>query len=198
MTPEATASNQLYLAQFRSHRGDPLSFIINALCRGSHSHSAWYDPTTGEIIEAYYPRVRRRPLGEGEAQDIDFSAVPRFTFKQWAGIRDYCQQAIDAHEPYSIPGLFRFCAFPRMFLGNGIEGNGKYATFCSQFVFESAQFGCGHRFLNTYSYTVDPEHLGWSTDFVPVTTIPLFPVRADENRGGPAVDLHGLKGAVAA
>ncbi len=150
------------IALFRSHRHDPLSFAIDALTRGGYCHAGVWDEKTKRLVEAYWPAVRERSLSPGEEADIDFFRVAGWTPAMEAAAQAYCDEAIAAHEPYSIAGLFRFLAPARVFLGDGQEGNAKLPTFCSQFAFEVVQHAGGIRLQNAPSYEVDPTHLSWS------------------------------------
>lgn len=152
----------MFVAIFRHHDRDPLSWAISAITRGPYVHAALYFPLWGQIVEAYWPRVRMRPLKPGEAAGIDFFRIPTLTRDGEARIAGYCKAAIANHEAYSIPNLFRFLAPARVFLGEGREGNGRYPTFCSQFVMEALLNGDGIRLQNAHSYEVDPVRLSWS------------------------------------
>lgn len=152
------------IALFRHHAHDPLSYLISALTRGPYVHAAIYFEDTDDLYEAYWPKVRKRKFTAGEKQGVDFFRVRGLNPDGERGIRAYCEAAVAAHEPYSILGLFRFLAPARVFLGDGKEGDGKFATFCSQFDMEAVLNGAGIRLLNAPSYEVAPAQLAWSPE----------------------------------
>ena len=152
----------MLVALFRRHTRDPLSLFISAVTWGAYVHAALYFETSGELVEAYWPAVRRRTLAPGETSGIDFFRLAGLDANVERHCRSYADAAVAAHEAYSIEGLFRFLAPARVFLGDGREGCGRYPTFCSQFVMEVVKNGANLQLQNAPSFEVDPTHLSWS------------------------------------
>lgn len=154
----------LQVALFTNHANDPLSFAIKAIMRTSYTHAALRVSDT-DIIEAYWPMVRRRALNPGELAGIDLFNVVGLTPEREAGVLAFCNLAIAHQEHYSVANLFRFLPFARPMLGEATDASpGSNPVFCSQFVFDALTHGGGIPIFSneTNSYEVDPGHLAWS------------------------------------
>jgi len=152
------------VALFTNHANDPLSFAIKAIMRTSYTHAALLVSDT-EIIEAYWPVVRRRTLNPGELNGIDLFDIVGLTPEREKGVLAFCELAIQHQEHYSVTNLFRFLPFARPVLGEASDtGTGTNPVFCSQFVFDALTHGGGIQIFSdeTNSYEVDPGHLAWS------------------------------------
>lgn len=153
---------------FKHHANDPLSFFIAALTRGQYVHAAMLeDEKTNTIIEAFWPHVRRRVLGNDELSGIDVFSIKDITPAQEQETLDYARQCLLGGESYSVVNLFRFLPMARAVLGEGQAETQSDPTFCSQFVFKSVLHGGGITLLRAHSEDVDPEHLSWSPLLVP-------------------------------
>jgi hypothetical protein len=162
---------------FRSHQRDWLSWFISALTRGSYVHASILlgsgKPEEGNwIIEAFWPRVRRRQLANNELATIDVFSVKGITPTQEAGVVAYAYEAVRIRTPYSILNLFRFLAFLRVFLGEGYGERIGDPTICSQFaqravrdadgVLTPGGVANGIELVRAHSEDVDPVRLGES------------------------------------
>jgi hypothetical protein len=65
---------------FQHHANDPLSWAIKQVTREPYVHAAiLVDETKNEIIEAFFPHVRRRALEDSELSGIDvFEVAPGY------------------------------------------------------------------------------------------------------------------------
>lgn len=153
------------ILQFRDHAHDPLSWVIKEATREEYVHSAaLVNEATHEIIEAYYPHVRKRVLADAELAGIDVFAIDGITPAQEAAMVAWLEKARTDHAPYSIANLFRFEAPFRLVIGEAQSPTTPNASeFCSQLVFSAAEYGAGIKLLNTQSYKVAPGYLTWST-----------------------------------
>ena len=150
------------VAIFRQHKGDPLCFAISALMRTGYSHAA-LEVEEGEIVEAFWPCVRRRKLDPSELPGIDFFEIAGLDAVKAQLIREYCEARIGAKARYSIWNFFRFLPWFRFFFGEAKDDGKTSAVFCSQFVFDALRSGGIPLFSAlTNSWEVDPGHLAWS------------------------------------
>lgn len=148
---------------FQHHTNDPLSWAIKQITRGPYVHAAvLVDETKNEIIEAFFPHVRRRPLGNAELSGIDVFAVTGITPEQEKAVVDYCESCLTEGENYSIANLFRFLPGVRDIIGEASDDSARNAVFCSQFAFDAVHRGGGIQLLNVHSYEVAPVYLAWS------------------------------------
>jgi hypothetical protein len=112
---------------YKSHKGDPLCFAIDALTRGEYCHAAilvessivqaairqqWgakYDLSTlgHMLVESYFPHVRPRVLTSGELPGIDVFSVPCLGPDKEIAVEHYCASNIQEIN-YSVRDLFLF------------------------------------------------------------------------------------------
>lgn len=148
---------------FQHHANDPLSWAIKQVTREPYVHAAiLVDESTNEIIEAYFPHVRRRALADTELAGIDVFAVAGISPEQDKDVVDYCTNCLTTGESYSIANLFRFLPVARDLIGEGTDAGPQSSVFCSQFVFDAVHRGGGIQLLNAHSYEVAPGYLAWS------------------------------------
>ena len=161
------------ILQFRVHAGDPLSWAIKQMTWEDYTHSAvLVDEVTKEIVEAYFPHVRRRALLPSEYAGIDVYAIQDLTSTQEQGILTWLDAARTDKAEYNVGNLLRFVPLVRDALGQPViptQPNGSES--CSQLVFSACEYGGGIKLLNTESYKVDPGHLTWSTRLVKVAPL---------------------------
>lgn len=148
---------------FRTHVGDPLSEVIDAVTRGTHTHAAILtDEGTNTICEAYVPHVRFRQLKDSELAGIDVYDITGLTPEKEAGVLAYCKEAAAVQEPYSIENLERFNPLLRAIIGEAKDVDVHSPVICSQFDMDAFERGGGIKLLNVPSYKVAPEYLAWS------------------------------------
>jgi len=148
---------------FQHHASDPLSWAIKQITREPYVHAAiLVDETKNEIIEAYFPHVRRRTLADAELAGIDVFAVAGISPEQEAAVVKYAAECITQGTDYSIANLFRFLPVARDLIGEGTDTGPQSAVFCSQFAFDAVHRGGGIQLLNAHSYEVAPGYLAWS------------------------------------
>lgn len=153
---------------FQFHANDPLSWAIKQVTRSPYTHAALLvDEKTNMIVEAFYPHVRQRPLGEKELAGIDVFAVAGITPAQEEATVDYALKAMAAAEAYSLENLFRFLPAGRTVLGEAQDNSPSASVFCSQFVFDAVHRGGGIQLLNAHSYEIAPGYLAWSPLLIP-------------------------------
>lgn len=151
------------LLLFKTHAGDPLSRVIDAVTRTEYTHAAILtNEATNEISEAYVPHVRRRELSATELGGIDVFSVAGLTPEKEAGVLAYCAQAEAAQEPYSIINLLRFNPLLRRIFGEATDASAHAPVICSQYAFDAFDRGAGIKLLNAPSYKVAPGFLAWS------------------------------------
>lgn len=147
---------------FQHHKNDPLGWAIKAVTDGVYTHAAvLVDESKNEIIEAWYPHVRRRVLTDDELPGIDVFAVKDITPSQEAAVVAECERRLQAMEGYSIENLFRFLPVGRAILGNATDDSPGSAVVCSQFAFDVVACG-GVKLLNAPSRDIAPQYLSWS------------------------------------
>jgi hypothetical protein len=153
------------ILQFRDHTNDPLSWVIKEATRADYVHTAaLVNEDTHEIIEAYFPHVRKRVLADSELAGIDVFAIDGITPAQEAAMVAWLEKARTDNAPYSIANLFRFEMPFRLVIGEAKEpAQPNVSEFCSQLIFSAAEFGAQIKLLNTQSYKVAPGYLAWST-----------------------------------
>jgi hypothetical protein len=148
---------------FQHHQNDPLSWAIKQVTREPYVHAALLvDEAAHEIIEAYWPHVRRRVLADSELAGIDVFAVTGISPAQEKAVCDYAQTCLTEKEGYSIPNLFRFLPVCRTVLGEASDDSPSASVFCSQFAFDAVHRGGGLQLLNAHSYQMAPGYLAWS------------------------------------
>ena len=170
---------------FQHHAEDPLSWAIKQVTREPYVHAAvLVDESKNEIIEAYFPHVRRRTLADSELSGIDVFAVTGITPAQEQAVVDYCGGCVTTGESYSIANLFRFLPVARDLIGEGTDAGPQSSVFCSQFAFDAVHRGGGIQLLNAHSYEIAPGYLAWSPLLTQVAA--LKPVPAAPAIGGGA------------
>jgi hypothetical protein len=148
---------------FQHHANDPLSWAIKQITREPYVHAAiLVDETKNEIIEAFFPHVRRRALADNELSGIDVFAVTNITSEQEEAVIAYAQSCVTEGEDYSIANLFRFLPGVRDVIGEASDDSARNAVFCSQFAFDAVHRGGGIQLLNAHSYEIAPGYLAWS------------------------------------
>ena len=148
---------------FQHHANDPLSWAIKQITREPYVHAAiLVDESKNEIIEAFFPHVRRRLLDDSELSGIDVFAVEGITPEQEAAVVDYAASCLTEGESYSIANLFRFIPVARDLIGEATDAGPQSSVFCSQFAFDAVHRGGGIQLLNAHSYEVAPGYLAWS------------------------------------
>lgn len=151
------------LLLFQHHASDPLSWAIKQLTRGNYVHAAILtDETRNEIIEAYFPHVRKRLLADSELSGIDVFEITGITIEQEQAIIAYATNCLTSGESYSIANLFRFIPVARDLIGEATDAGPQSSVFCSQFAFDAVHRGGGLQLLNAHSYEVSPVVLSWS------------------------------------
>ena len=165
---------------YRSHRGDPISYEIDALERGHYCHAALLIESPDIIqavkakwgvkyplgapghliIESYYPCVRPRVLVPGELAAIDVFTVTCLKPGDDEAIEQWCLDHIEI-VTYSVKDLFLFLAPVRAILGEPTTVQCQHSMFCSMFDFEAVR-SRGIMLLRAHSYDMAPEYLSWS------------------------------------
>jgi hypothetical protein len=160
---------------FQHHVNDPLSWAIKQITREPYVHAAiLIDEAKNEIIEAFFPHVRRRTLSDAELSGVDVFGVAGITTAQEAATVAYCISCLTEGEDYSIANLFRFLPGVRNIIGEASDDSARNAVFCSQFAFDAVHRGGGIQLLNAHSYEIAPGYLAWSP--LLVKQPPLKPV----------------------
>jgi hypothetical protein len=148
---------------FQHHTNDPLCWAEKQVTRGIYVHSALLvDEDKNEIIESFFPHVRRRTLEDSELAGIDVFEVVGITPAQEQGVVDYAVKCLTIGEKYSIANLFRFMPVARDLIGEATDVGPQSSVFCSQFVFDAVYRGGGIQLLNAPSFDVAPSYLAWS------------------------------------
>ena len=148
---------------FQHHVNDPLSWAIKQVTREPYVHAAiLVDESKNEIIEAFFPHVRRRTLANTELSGIDVFSVFGITPDQEKAVVDYATACLTEGTSYSIANLFRFLPVASDLIGEATDAGPQSAVFCSQFAFDAVHRGGGILLLNARSYQIAPGYLPWS------------------------------------
>lgn len=107
------------------HPGDLLGDAIDFLTHGTAQHAGWQD-IDGSVVEAYWPRLRRRALVDAERQYIAAFTIRGITTDEEIQISKHLAMDLLHPPEYSGWDLFRF-------LFNRPDTSEK-STFCSRYV----------------------------------------------------------------
>ena len=104
---------------------DALSGAIRFLTHGYGDHAAFRRPS-GNIAEAFYPRVRERGWRQGERRQVEFYRIEGTGPIEWFALEAWITNELCNPPEYSIRDLFRYA-----FNKPPLPGR---ACFCSQWV----------------------------------------------------------------